>query len=293
MLICDGFEMHEILEILKFCFENNIILCRLSSHTSHKLQPCDVAVFASLKAAYRDQVDRLERGGVNTIGKQHFTSLFSPARERTFTSKNIKADFAASDLFPFNPDRVLRDISKPLADLTMSKADEVKMRSCPQDVVLQTHVTSVSAEAFIALQNLIIKQDAHALDETSKQSLQRHLQKLAKAVQTSFAKGALQQDQIRFLTTINNEVKVRRSIKSLILEKTKVMSYEDLEEARAKRAEKEAANEAKGKGKRDRKCKSATPEADEATADKAKRGRSWKYSQIGGIYLDQLGAKLA
>ena len=52
------------------------------------------------------------------------------------------------------------------------------------------------------------------------------------------------------------------------------MSYEDLEEARAKRAEKEAANEAKGKGKRGRKCKSATPEADEAIADKAKRG--WK-----------------
>ena len=54
------------------------------------------------------------------------------------------------------------------------------------------------------------------------------------------------------------------------------MSYEDLKEARAKRAEKEAAKEAKGKGKRSRKCKSATPEADEATADKAKRSRKRK-----------------
>ena len=102
MLISDGFGMHETLEILEFCFENNIILCRLPSHTSHKLQPCDVAVFASLKTAYHEQVDRLERGGVNTIGKQHFTSLFSPARERAFTPKNIKAGFAASGLFSFN-----------------------------------------------------------------------------------------------------------------------------------------------------------------------------------------------
>jgi len=39
------------------------------------------------------------------------------------------------------------------------------------------------------------------------------------------------------------------------------MSYEDLEEARAKRADKEAAKEAKGKGKRGRKCKSAALEA--------------------------------
>ena len=43
VLISDGFGTHETLEILEYCFENNIILCRLPSHTSHKLQPCDVA----------------------------------------------------------------------------------------------------------------------------------------------------------------------------------------------------------------------------------------------------------
>jgi len=45
LLIWDSFSTHETLEILKFCFENNIIVCCLPSHTSHKLQPCDVAVF--------------------------------------------------------------------------------------------------------------------------------------------------------------------------------------------------------------------------------------------------------
>jgi hypothetical protein len=125
------FGTYETLEILEFCFENNIILCRLPSHTSYKLQPCNVAVFASLKVAYRNQVDRLERGGVNTIGKQHFTSLFSPAREMAFTSKNIKTGFAACDLFPFNPDRVLRYMPKPPADITVSRADEAKVGSCP------------------------------------------------------------------------------------------------------------------------------------------------------------------
>ena len=37
VLICDGFSTHETLEILEFCFENDITLCRLPSHTSHKL----------------------------------------------------------------------------------------------------------------------------------------------------------------------------------------------------------------------------------------------------------------
>lgn len=75
VLICDGFGTHKTLEILEFCFENNIFLCRLPSHTSHKLQPCDVGVFAPLKTAYRDEVERLYRGGLDIVGKEHFTSI--------------------------------------------------------------------------------------------------------------------------------------------------------------------------------------------------------------------------
>ena len=56
--------------------------------------------------------------------------------------------------------------------------------------------------------------------------------------------------------------------KSVVPGKAKVMSYEDLEEARTKRAEKVAAKEAKGKGKPGRKPKNAAPEAEKATADK-------------------------
>jgi hypothetical protein len=159
------FGTHEPLEILEFCFENNILLCRLPSHTSHKLQPCDVAVFAPLKAAYRAQVDRLERGGVNTIGKQHFTSLFGPARVSAFTPKNIKAGFAACGLFPFNPDRVLRSMPVPPAEPAVPSADETTVGPCRQDVELQipeTPVTPVSAEALMSLQNLIVQQDARA-----------------------------------------------------------------------------------------------------------------------------------
>ncbi|KAF2187426.1 DDE-domain-containing protein, partial [Zopfia rhizophila CBS 207.26] len=120
VLICDGFGSHETLEVLEFCLENKIILCRLASHTSHKTQPCDVSVFGPLKSAYREEVERLERGGVNAIGKEHFTSLYSRARSRAFTPRNIRAGFSACGLFPFNPDRVLRGIPKPPDESTIS-----------------------------------------------------------------------------------------------------------------------------------------------------------------------------
>jgi hypothetical protein len=59
---------------------------------------------------------------------------------------------------------------------------------------------------------------------------------------------------------MNNEAKIRRSAKSAVLGKAKVMSYEDIEEERAKRAAKEVITD---KRKGGRKRKSAAQEADE------------------------------
>jgi hypothetical protein len=121
-------------------------------------------VFAPLKAAYHDEAERLFQGGTNTVGKQHFTSLYSPAREKAFTKRNITAVWAACGLFPFNPDRSLRVTPKPPAQSTM--ADEIRVGSCHQDEVPQTPVTLVSVEGLASLYSLI-KQDAHILDRTS------------------------------------------------------------------------------------------------------------------------------
>jgi hypothetical protein len=223
-------------------------------------------VFAPLKAAYRDEADRLCRGGANTVGKQYFTSLYSPARERAFTKRNIRAAWAAYGLFPFNPDRVLRVTPKPPAQSTVPRADEIKVGSYHQDEVPQTPMTPVSAEGLASLHNLI-KQDAHTLNGTSIQRLERHVQKLANAAQAFFteratldAERALLHNQNQTLISMNNETKIRRSTRSIVLGKAKVMSFEDIEVARAARAAKEVV---KGKGKRGRKCKNTALEADE------------------------------
>jgi len=72
--------------VMKFCFKNNIILCCLPFYTSQKLQLLDVGVFGLLKAAYREQVARLCRDGARTIGKEHFTTLYSCACKILFTA---------------------------------------------------------------------------------------------------------------------------------------------------------------------------------------------------------------
>jgi hypothetical protein len=176
-------------------------------------------------------------------------------------------------LFPFNPDRVLRVTPKPPVQSTVPRADEIEVGTSHQDDVLPTcqddvpptPVTPVSAEGVMSLQNLI-KQDAHTLNEASIQRLERHVQKLAHAAQVSLAERAflsaecaLLDNRNQMLTRMNNEAKVRRSTRSIVLGKAKVMSFEDIEVARAARAVKDA----KGKGKRGRKRKSAALEPDE------------------------------
>ena len=241
VLISDGLGSHETLEMLEFCFENKIILCRIPSHTSHKLQPCDVAVFGPLKAAYRDQVERLERGGINTIGKAHFTALYGPARQKAFSKKNILSRWAKSGLYPFHPSRALRDVPKTndVEDTQSVLGLRLNPRSeaCETQTAITpvTPVTPMTSEGLASLQQ-VIHRDAAALDEVSKRRLWNHLQKLSKAATTSFAERALQEEQIKFLHRVNNEAKARRTTRSLILGKAKVMSYEDLENARARRA---------------------------------------------------------
>jgi hypothetical protein len=71
------------------------------------------------------------------------------------------------------------------------------------------------------------------------------MQKFTKGAQTLIVGGTLQQDRIRSLLKANDEAKPQRSTKSIVLGKAKVMSFEDLVEARNKRAEREANKVAK------------------------------------------------
>jgi hypothetical protein len=75
----------------------------------------------------------------------------------------------------------------------------------------------------------------------------RYVEKIAKAGKILLAKSALQEDHIRFLHKINDEGKARRFTRAIVLGTAKVMSYEDLEEAKAKRAEQKEKKAMNGK----------------------------------------------
>ena len=158
---------------MQFCFANNIILCRLPSHTSHKLQPCDVGPFGPLKTAYREEVERLYRGGSNMIGKQHFTLLYDRARRKAMTSRNILSGWSKTGLHPFNPGRVLKGIQKP--PVVESSSSTIKSRSDPLCLSSYTLETPKTSDNLAAMRRHIeISLAGHkTLDAHTKLSIQK------------------------------------------------------------------------------------------------------------------------
>jgi hypothetical protein len=78
------------------------------------------------------------------------------------------------------------------------------------------------------------------------------------------------------LIKINKEAKVRRSIRLVVLRKAKVVSFEDLEEARAKRAAKEKTSLGKVKRGRKRKAPILETGAAELVVQMSEAAELWK-----------------
>lgn len=103
LLLCDNHESHISIEAINYSRENGIVYLSFPPHTSHKLQPLDVAVFGpfkcKLKVAFNDW-------HINHPGKAlsiyEIPPLAKLAYFESFTVKNITSAFTKPGIWPFN-----------------------------------------------------------------------------------------------------------------------------------------------------------------------------------------------
>ena len=108
LLICDGHGSHATPEFRYICFENNIQVLYLTSHSSHLLQPLDVSIFGLLKHFWKQGINALSIYLPSTpICKRIITSTYPKARTQAFTQRNITHGFERTGIHPFQPDVVL------------------------------------------------------------------------------------------------------------------------------------------------------------------------------------------
>ena len=114
MLILDGHASYISNAAIEFCISQKIILLCLPAHTTQRLQPLDVSVFAPLATAYKNHVQRTTRLGTSySIDKVDFLELYQLARTESITPINIQKAWAATGLSPFEPEIVLKHFPLP------------------------------------------------------------------------------------------------------------------------------------------------------------------------------------
>ena len=109
LLLLDGHGSHATTEFMWKCFQNNIFLYYLIPHSSHVLQPLDLACFSPLKGAYRAHLLKIANIDDSApIKKIRFVQYYELARRAGLSITNAQAGWRASGIYPWDPQKVLQ-----------------------------------------------------------------------------------------------------------------------------------------------------------------------------------------
>jgi len=115
LLIVDGHSSHLNMKFIDLCDQRRILVLILPPHSTHRLQPLDVSLFAPLARYHTNGLNTLISTslGYTNMCKRTFWQVFWPAWNQAFTTTNIASAWAKTGLFPLNPIVVLSIITKP------------------------------------------------------------------------------------------------------------------------------------------------------------------------------------
>ena len=116
----------------------------LPPHTSHLLQPLDVAIFGPLKKRLTANLSHLNQAQLARIQKAEWLDAYIQARLDVFTPQNIASAWRGAGLFPFNPQRALCTIiqeeileqERPKTPTQFDIFDQVFVNSSPPDAAI-------------------------------------------------------------------------------------------------------------------------------------------------------------
>jgi hypothetical protein len=217
MLIVDGHESHMSVEFNQYCKENNIIPVSMPPHSSHLVQPLDVALYSPLKRAYGGEISNFIRASINHITKTEFFIAFKAAHDKTFTEDNIKAAFRGAGIVPWDPDSVLSKLDIRLQTPVLS------VPVSPQQWESQTPANAQQT----VKQSSYIKGRISAHQGSSPTPIIEAVDQMAKGARAMANELILLKDRVRTLEKANTALAKRRRAKRTRVQLGGALSIKD------------------------------------------------------------------
>ena len=226
LLIIDGHESHCSVEFQDRCKEKNIILLCMPPHSSHLLQPLDVACFSLLKRAYGDAVSTLARDRTHYISKDNFLPAFKTAFEQSIIRTNISAGFRGAGLVPHNPEAVLMKLDVRLCTPPLQQVNNVAWEAR----------TPCNASEFEA-QSTLIRNKMRIDVVPPARSLEEKVNQLSKGAQQSAHEMVLMKEKIKSLEEALDAATKRKSRKRRYIRTEETATVGEVLELIAQRAD--------------------------------------------------------
>jgi hypothetical protein len=185
LLYLDGHGSHLNMNFINWCDKNNILLAIYPPHSTHRLQPLDVALFSPLATAYTKQLEQLMQRSQNRtrVTKRDFLALFWTAFTSSFSQSNIRSAWKNTGLYPLDCQPVMLKLIKPQNDelarpcsnqssgsSAISSSDWRKIRALLQEVTHEAEAKKVNKMEHTILtlttQNTLLKTENEGLKQT-------------------------------------------------------------------------------------------------------------------------------
>jgi hypothetical protein len=205
LLIIDGHESHHSVAFEDFCKENKIITLCMPPHSSHLLQPLDVACFGPLKKAYGREIEHLIKRSVTYISKTEFLSAFHTAHQASITKSNIQGGFRGAGLHPLDAHHVISKLDVKIHTPTPPEGSP----ELPDPWVSKTPKSTKEIEC----QSEYIERRIRRHNSSSPDTIITALASLAKGLYEERHKNVLLMDRVHELQAANEILSRRRRAK--------------------------------------------------------------------------------
>lgn len=103
LLLLDNHESHKYYPALEYATMNNVVIVSLAPHTTHKMQPMDVAVYGPFKTHFEREVNTFQKTYPGRIINQYdIARLLAPAFLKTAVAINAVHGFERPGIWPVN-----------------------------------------------------------------------------------------------------------------------------------------------------------------------------------------------